>query len=175
MPKAMDVANYFLATLGADPESDLTNLKMQKLCAYAQALSLVLLGRPLFSESLEAWTHGPVVPSVYAAFRENGRKVLPGNGLSEKYAREAFDDQQKFILELVRNEYGKYSALELRRLSHEDFPGIFGSKMAIPNADIACRFKNLPEIQRLLNYVPPKSEEEGRMLSEQEFWDAVSA
>lgn len=175
MARAIDTANYFLATLGSDPESDLTNLKMQKLCAYAQAVSLALLNRPLFDERIEAWKHGPVVPSVYETFRENGDRVIPGNGLSEKFAREPFDDKQKFVLEMVARYYGRFSAWGLRERSHDEFPGLFGSKRVIQNDDIARRFRELPEIRKLLDYQPPKPESLGRMLSEREFWDAVSA
>ena len=172
MARALDVANYFLAALGADPESDLTNLKLQKLCAYAQAFSLALLGRPLFEERLEAWTHGPVVPTVYEAFKGNGRQVIPDNGMSEQYAREPFDDEQKLVLEIVAKEYGMISAWELRTRSHRDFPGLFGSKQAIPDGDIARQFATMPEIRALRDYVPA---EEGGMLTEKEFWNAVSA
>lgn len=173
MPNAMDVANYFLATLGSDPESDVTNLKLQKLCAYAQALSLAILKAPLFSEPLEAWKHGPVVPSVYKAFGRKGSSPIRVKGLSEQRAREPFSDEQKFILEAVKNWYGGFSAWNLRRRSHSDFPGKFGSKRAIPNDEIAARFSAMPAIRKFIDYTPPK--DEGRILSEEEFWDAVQA
>lgn len=174
MPKAMDVARYFLATLGSDSESDVTNLKLQKLCAYAQAISLALLKQPLFEEPLEAWIHGPVVPSVYKAFKENGGNPIPPDGLSEKYAREPFNDEQKFVIEAVKEWYGSISAWTLRDRSHIDFPGEFGSKRTISNEEIAARFAAMPMIRRLKEYTPPEHSGECP-LSEREFWDAVSA
>lgn len=174
MSKAIDVANYFLATLGSDSESDVTNLKLQKLCAYAQAVSLAFLGQPLFEEDLEAWTHGPVVPSVYRVFKKCEKEPIPPDGLSEKYAREPFSNEQRFVLELVKEWYGNISPWNLRDRSHMDFPGEFGSKRVIPKVDIAKRFADMPKICRLKEYTPPDSADE-RLLSEKEFWDAVSA
>lgn len=47
----------------------ITNLKLQKLLYYAQAWRLALRDRPLFDDKLEAWVHGPAVPSVYGRFK----------------------------------------------------------------------------------------------------------
>jgi uncharacterized phage-associated protein len=44
---------------------DITNLKLQKLLYYCQAWSLVFTGQALFAERIEAWVHGPVVPSIF--------------------------------------------------------------------------------------------------------------
>lgn len=170
----MDVANYFLATLGTDSESDLTNLKIQKLCSYTQGVSLALLDRPIFKDELQAWTHGPVIPALYYRFEKFGRRPLPASGLSEEYARVPFDDEQKFILELVKNQYGGISAWELRDRSHEDFPGDFGSKNNIPQEAIKTRFLEMPMIRKLTSYDLQTSEEE-HLMSNEEFWDAVQA
>ena len=138
MASALDVAQYFLAT--QTPENDITNLKLQKLCAYAQALSLSLLDAPLFEEELEAWTHGPVIPQLYYAYERYGRRPIPSTGLSEHYARMPFTDEQKYVLATVGSYYGQYSAWTLRERSHRDFPGDFGSKMTISKEDIRNRF-----------------------------------
>lgn len=174
MPTAMDVAQYFLAALGTDAESDITNLKLQKLCAYAQAFSLAFLGEPLFREPLEAWTHGPVVPPLYEAFKKNGSNPIPPTeGLSENFAREPFTDKQKFVLDWIKNRYGSLSAWTLRERSHLDFPGEFGSRRTIPVEQIAEAFSQHAAIRKLKEYRPP--EHEGLPLSEEEFWNAVSA
>ncbi|HEU4557729.1 MAG TPA: type II toxin-antitoxin system antitoxin SocA domain-containing protein [Longimicrobium sp.] len=44
-------------------------MKLQKLVYYSQAWSLVWEDRPLFSERIEAWAHGPVVPELYREHR----------------------------------------------------------------------------------------------------------
>ncbi|MFK5281891.1 Panacea domain-containing protein, partial [Lacticaseibacillus paracasei] len=68
MITAMNAARYFLSKQDQE-EPDISNLKLLKLLYYAQGTCLALLDRPLFSETIEAWRHGPVVPSVYQAFK----------------------------------------------------------------------------------------------------------
>ena len=60
------IVNEFLDLASEDK---ITNLKLVKLCYIAQGLSLALLDKPLFSEPIEAWQYGPVVPSVYHEFK----------------------------------------------------------------------------------------------------------
>jgi len=59
-----DVAAYILAKCGA-----MSAMKLQKLLYYCQAWSLVWDERALFSERIEAWANGPVVPAVFAGHR----------------------------------------------------------------------------------------------------------
>ena len=68
-PKA--IANYFLELARADDE-ELSPLKIQKLVYYANGWHLAIKGKPLISEQVEAWPYGPVVPSLYRAFRSYG-------------------------------------------------------------------------------------------------------
>ncbi len=43
----------------------MSNLKLQKLLYDAQGHYLGGHGQPLFEDPIEAWVHGPVVPSTY--------------------------------------------------------------------------------------------------------------
>ena len=54
------IANYFLSL--SDPEigDGISNLKLQKLCYYAQGFYLAQHDTPLFEDTIEAWQHGPV-------------------------------------------------------------------------------------------------------------------
>ena len=61
--RALDVANYFIANYGGGTE--MTNLKLNKLVYFAQAVSLKQYGVPLFSDEIQAWSYGPVEPEVY--------------------------------------------------------------------------------------------------------------
>lgn len=132
MSTCQDVANFFIANKDADDE--MTMLKLQKLCAYAQAFSLALLGKPLFPNALRAYTHGPVV-----------RELLdyPLNMKFDKLeTRSPFNDEELFVLETVSNYYGAYSASKLRNMSHEDFPVDFNSHEAIDTENIKKYFEN---------------------------------
>lgn len=176
MPTAIDVANYFLATLGAQPESDLTPMKLQKLCAYSQALALALLDRPIFAEKIEAWPYGPVIPTVYRQFSEYSRRIIPRQGLSGEHARAPFSDEEKFVLELCKNYYGIFSASELSNRSHRDFPGQFGSKKIIENDAIKKAFMSSPLVRKIRTQAVPRpyNEETDRLVSEQDIWDALA-
>lgn len=148
MPTAPDVAAYFVAMAEGDgEENDITCPKVQKLCAYAQAFSLAALGRPMFDEDLHAWPHGPAIPSVYEHFSQHDGNVIPPQGVSVAQARKKFDDQQKFILELVHGKFAGFSAWGLGRLSHEDFPGPFTQEgRVIPKDAVRDAFMSHPTI-----------------------------
>ena len=72
MALAREVAKYIIKSLPVD------NLKLQKLLYYSQAVYLVLHDkRPLFSEPIEAWDYGPVVPPVYHTYKQCGFEAIP--------------------------------------------------------------------------------------------------
>jgi uncharacterized phage-associated protein len=72
---ADDTADY-LVWLAHEHGSFISNLKLQKLLYYAQAWHLAVFDRPLFTDRLEAWVHGPVVPSVYRRFKSYGFRSI---------------------------------------------------------------------------------------------------
>ena len=72
MTTAFEVAKYIIKSLPVD------NLKLQKLLYYSQAVHLVLHNKtPLFSEPIEAWDYGPVVPPVYLEYKKYGFDSIP--------------------------------------------------------------------------------------------------
>ena len=147
MATIFDVADFFLAN--ADREDHVTHLKLQKLCAYAQAFSLALRKKPLFSEPLEAWSHGPVVSRLYDVYKASGRNTI-NTDVTIEDTRALFDYEELYILETVNSYYGGYAPHRLRDMSHIDFPGVFGSKDTIQNDDIAVSFKNHKVIRAIL-------------------------
>lgn len=108
---AHDVAAAVLERTGA-----VSAYKLQKLVYYAQAWSLVWDGVPLFDESIEAWGHGPVVPSLY---RSNAGqwKVATARGSSENLSTAALAT----IDEVVRF-YGAWDGDFLSELTHREQP-----------------------------------------------------
>lgn len=67
------IAQFFISKGG-----NIDHLKLQKLVYYAQAwfVSIYPDKEPLFDEPIEAWSHGPVVRSVYNRFRKYGMNRL---------------------------------------------------------------------------------------------------
>jgi uncharacterized phage-associated protein len=64
MASAVDVARYILSKTGG-----MTAMKLQKLVYYSQAWALVWDEEPLFTEDIQAWANGPVVPELYDLHR----------------------------------------------------------------------------------------------------------
>lgn len=98
---------------------DITNLKMQKLVYFAQGFSLALLDRPLFPEEIQAWTYGPVIPSLYNELKKFGSEPLKGMIESDDIVAEE-DAQVSQLLDEVIDRFGKLSASDLVALSHKD-------------------------------------------------------
>nr|VFK38480.1 MAG: Uncharacterized phage-associated protein [Candidatus Kentron sp. TC] len=114
---AQDIAEYFIKK--SNEIHDLSNMKLQKMVYYAQACHLAIFGKPFFDEEIEAWMHGPVIPSLYHEYKEFGagrikRKRIQKNSKLSK--------TQMGLLDYIKREYGKYSAWQLREMTHNDAP-----------------------------------------------------
>ncbi|PIR83008.1 hypothetical protein COU19_02475 [Candidatus Kaiserbacteria bacterium CG10_big_fil_rev_8_21_14_0_10_56_12] len=120
---ADNVAKYlvYLASqelVGDNKEREgITNLKLQKVLYFAQAYFLAKLGKPLFSDNLEAWEYGPVVPSVYRKYRENG-----SNPIIVDEDKSSITDDDKEVLQKIWNTFGGYSASKLVDIAHAHTP-----------------------------------------------------
>jgi len=114
---ALDIANYFLFKAQREDQELLSNLKLQKLVYYAQGLHLADQGEPLFSESIEAWQYGPVIPGLYFKFRDYGAGGIPA---SEDFDPSILDSNTKDFLDDIYEVFGQFSAIRLMDLTHED-------------------------------------------------------
>lgn len=115
MATVFDVATYILEQCGA-----MSAMKLQKLCYYAQAWSLVWDDEPLFCEAIEAWVNGPVIPALYAEHRgifKIGVGTLDGD--SRKLSME-----QKRTIDAVCEAYSQMNAQQLSDLTHSELPYI---------------------------------------------------
>lgn len=114
-----EVARYFLAKQAPEEGDLISHLKLQKLCYYAQGLSLATRGVPLFKNELEAWLHGPVVPDLYQQYKQYGDGAIP---TPEDVDVAAFAQEDRMILDDVYNYYGQFSAWRLRQMTHSEAP-----------------------------------------------------
>ena len=119
MHSVIDVANYFLSLVNEDQGEGITNMKMQKLVYYAQGFSLAMLNEPLFEEPIEAWQYGPVVPTLYHAFKKYGNVPLPQ---PEQCTIGNFTQEEQELLNQVYFEYGQFSAWRLSEMTHQELP-----------------------------------------------------
>ena len=67
MYPALELAKYIVVKCIKD-NHPISNLQLQKILYYIQREFLHRFGRPAFTESIEAWPFGPVVPDVYYYF-----------------------------------------------------------------------------------------------------------
>ena len=82
MANVHDVAQFFIGLANEQANNEqgdmMTNLRLQKLLYFAQGWHLARYGKPLFDDDIEAWQYGPVVPSVYNAYKQYGRGGIAG-------------------------------------------------------------------------------------------------
>ena len=102
---------------GAD---DISDLKMQKLLYYAQGMSLAMCDTPMFEDTIEAWQHVPVVPSVYRIYKKYGAKGIPYS--DDNAPKEDYTSKYDEVLETVYNYFGQFSAWKLRNMTHDEYP-----------------------------------------------------
>jgi uncharacterized phage-associated protein len=106
-----------LVNLAHDHEQPITNLKLQKLLYYAQAWHLALFSEPLFDEPIEAWVHGPVVPSIFRRYKECRWNHLP----RVEWVSAQTPAVKDHLTEVWRV-YGKFDAFGLEKLTHSETP-----------------------------------------------------
>lgn len=113
------VADYFLSLADEDAGDLISNLKLQKLVYYAQGFHLALFDKPLFPEPIEAWTHGPVVPDLYHAYKDHGSGSIPS---PEEIDFDLYTEEEQELLDEVYAVYGQFSAWKLRNMTHKEDP-----------------------------------------------------
>lgn len=112
MPTCFDVAQYIISQL-----ESISTWKLQKLCYYSQAWSLVWDDAPLFNERIEAWVNGPVIPALYELHK--GQYYI--NSIATGNPKTLSKDQRETI-DIVIKHYGNKTATWLSELTHNEAP-----------------------------------------------------
>lgn len=125
---SMSVANYIVNS-AIDKEKPVSNLKLQKLLYYVQAASLVENNVPMFDDDISAWKYGPVVETVYHAFKHFvGAPIDECNSANIEYlddtdsVDELISGIDKKMIDKVVKSYEEYAALQMVRKTHEEEP-----------------------------------------------------
>lgn len=110
------VARFFLERGANDPT--MTPMKLMKLVYVAHGWHLVLANAPLIYEPVRAWKYGPVIESLYHAFKRCGNSQIP---LTEAYslAGAELSDSTLSLLETIWQKYGKFTGPQLSTLTHQ--------------------------------------------------------
>ncbi|MCM1543550.1 MAG: DUF4065 domain-containing protein [Blautia sp.] len=80
MVSALNVGNSVLSRAFTE-DIDITPMKLQKMIYFIYRGYLQRTNSPLFNERFEVWKYGPVVPSVYIAFKNYGSNAIRKFGL----------------------------------------------------------------------------------------------
>ncbi len=107
-----DVAEYILRQRGPLPA-----IKLQKLCYYSNAWSLVWDDRPMFEQRFEAWSNGPVSPDLYAKHRRQYDVNAIAGANPENLDQDAVE-----TITAVLDYYGDKSSQWLSDLTHMEEP-----------------------------------------------------
>ena len=113
MANVFDTAKYILEQRGK-----MSTMKLQKLCYYSQAWSLVWDDAPLFDEEFRAWANGPVCEELFR--RTQGQFYA---NVEDEYGGDGdLTDNQKDSINIVLAHYADHDAQWLSRLSHMEEP-----------------------------------------------------
>lgn len=114
-----DVALYILQLLLRD-EEEVSAMKLQKICFYAQSWYIAKYNHPLFKHDFQAWKYGPVSPALYEYHAKKAtvslnNTIIPGN------VQNIAESDKEFIKAVV-SIYGRFTGLQLSELSHSQDP-----------------------------------------------------
>lgn len=111
MVSVLDVAKWFLS------QESMSNLKLQKLCYYAQAWHLVMNDTRLMDTTFEAWVHGPVSPQLYHNYKQ-----WSWYDISKYTGNINLNSCTIEFLTKIYQLYGRYSGERLEEMTHNEKP-----------------------------------------------------
>lgn len=124
MYDALSIA-YYIINYGNHRGMGISNLKLQKILYFVQANFLVSTHdhRPCFSDRIEAWDFGPVVPNVYHQYKVYGSAIIPPNPNDplRSFYQEILE-QDKGMIDIMVDQTASYSASQLVQLTHNQSP-----------------------------------------------------
>ncbi len=129
MATVFDVAKYIV-----DNAAPLSTMKLQKLCFYSQAMSLVWDDEPLFDDDFEAWAKGPVCRKLFEAHK--GVYSVNNSSFLDAYHPDVnrLTNDQKETIDTVLASLKDLPAYKLSQLTHQEAPWLNARKGLSPTA-----------------------------------------
>lgn len=115
MANIFDAAKYILNKKGP-----MSTMKLQKLCYYSLAWSLVWDDDPLFEEEFQAWANGPVCPELFQLHK--GKFKVSASDIPDYLCNAALTPEQEDTVNIVLGHYGDKDAQWLSTLTHMEQP-----------------------------------------------------
>ena len=111
----MATKNVFdIAAFIISQKHPLPTLRLHKLLYYCQAWSLVWDEKPLFEQSIYAWSGGPIIKELYEAHQ--GQYEMDLSDIPKLGNPNALSNDQKETVKTVLRDYGNQSAQWIRDL-----------------------------------------------------------
>lgn len=149
MKNAETIAKWFINELHPEP------LKLQKLLYLAQGFSYAFYDCELFSDDIEAWVHGPVVPSIYHKYKDFKYSPIEIN-----YELDEFDEETLNLLNYVKQNFSKYDSKFLEELTHNQEPWLLSRDGLDPDERSDKTISKHAIANYFINYIhQPKPEE----------------
>ena len=130
-------------------DTETTPMHVLKLTYLAHGWMLGFTGQALINETIEAWTYGPVIPSIYYRYKSFGGDQIKVECIDQS---EKLGDDQQEIINLVTDAYFDYTALELSGITHQQetpwdiIYNSFGAGTIIPNDRIRDYYRRRIEM-----------------------------
>jgi uncharacterized phage-associated protein len=159
--RAAAIANELL-DLSNQAGRKITQIEIQKLVYFAHGWNLALRDQPLIGEMVEAWQYGPVVRSLYDAFKKFGSEPITEKAVSWRMSADgrflneipsiqsetpADDVFARALVRSIWQKYGTLAPFKLVEITHlPDSPwrqALEQNKTYIPNESIQAYFKTL--------------------------------
>ncbi|MCY4491114.1 MAG: DUF4065 domain-containing protein [Thaumarchaeota archaeon] len=125
MISSLIIADYILGT----SDKQLTHMQINRLAYISHGFTLALENEPLFSDGVQAWKYGPIIPSIYHVLKRYRDSPVPALGycgtLLENakerlnFINSVIPDNHKSVIKEVLSVYGGFSGLGLSTITHE--------------------------------------------------------
>ena len=120
------VANSILEVSSVERRA-LTPMQLLKLVYISHGWHLAVSGEPLFNEPVEAWRHGPVIPSLYQEFKHFKKSPVTRTAYSvDPVSLEVTtpfiqleDTETNRLIRWVWKNYGHLNGIQLSELTHQ--------------------------------------------------------
>lgn len=117
MYTCFDVAYYLLEKAekegqGMDP------MKLLKLAYICHGYNLAFNDQPLFSNQVQAWKYGTVIPDLYHVVKRFGSGLVDRE-IVGIWKDNDIEGKQKDLIDRVWDAYKKFSGLQLSELTHQ--------------------------------------------------------
>lgn len=114
MYSALSIANFFIKKGIADKVA-ISPMKLQKLIYFAHGWHLAFFDQSLIREDIQAWTYGPVIPTIYHIFKAFGNDTITED---TDEGTELLSSETIDFLDFIWETYKKFSPIHLSNITH---------------------------------------------------------